>query len=160
VLELGTGGATTLVVLEVDGPQIRAYHAGDSGALVFGGRGRRKLETLPHSLVGYGIEAGLIPEEQALEHEDRHIICNVVGDREMHIAISRRLVLSPRDTVVLASDGLFDNVAIDDVVELLRKGNLKVGVEQLVALCHERMASGGHPDDLTLIALRRKTEVE
>jgi serine/threonine protein phosphatase PrpC len=154
VLELGSGGATTMAAVTVEEGRVRAYHVGDAGVLVFGGLGRIKLETIPHSPVGYGVEAGLIPAEDALGHEDLHLVSNVVGDRNMHIGISSPLELRPRDSMVLASDGLFDNLSSAEVVEALRSGPLDASVRELAGRCHERMTGGGHADDLTLIAYR------
>jgi serine/threonine protein phosphatase PrpC len=84
VLQQAGGGATTLAVVEVANGRMRSYHVGDSGVLVFGGRGRIRLQTISHSPVGYAVEAGVLDEAQAMAHEDRHLVSNVVGDRGMH----------------------------------------------------------------------------
>ena len=154
VLELGSGAATTIVAVVIEDGHVRAYHVGDSQALAFGGRGKLKLETIPHSPVGFGVEAGLLAAEDALSHEDRHIVSNVVGDADMHIGLSARVPLCPRDSVVVASDGLFDNIPVAKVTEMLRRGPLDAAVDRLVEACATRMTDGGHPDDLTLVAFR------
>lgn len=159
VLERGNGGATTLAVVEVDHGRVRSYHVGDSGVLVFGGRGRMRLQTISHSPVGYAVEAGVLDEEQAMSHADRHLVSNVIGDRAMHVGMSYPLRLNPMDTVVLASDGLFDNAYTDEIVERLRKGDLGAAAERLIAECATRMrepvaGAPGKPDDLTLVAFR------
>jgi len=154
VLEKCSGSATTIAALAIDRTRVRAYHVGDSGIVAFGGHGKIKLETIPHSPVGYGVEAGLILAEEALEHEDRHLVSNLVGDSDMHIGISSPLQLRPRDSVVLASDGLFDNLPIESMVDTLRRGALERSVSRVVDECHERMVGGGHADDLTLIVYR------
>jgi len=160
VLGRGNGAATTLAVVEVDGGRLRSYHVGDSGVLVFGGRGRMRLQTISHSPVGYAVEAGVLDEQQAMEHEDRHLVSNVVGDRGMHVGMSYPLRLKPLDTVLIASDGLFDNAYTEEIVEALRKGTLHEGAASLVDECRRRMAGGGaadfpgKPDDLTLVAYR------
>ena len=152
VLGLGAGSATTLAAITIDGPRIRAFHVGDSGILAFGGQGKVKLETIPHSPVGYGVEGGFIEAEDALEHEERHIVSNVVGDPAMHIGVSSPLKLRPRDRVLIASDGLFDNVAVEDAVDATRKGRLAAAIVALGATCRDRMYDGGRPDDLTIVA--------
>ena len=55
----GVGAATTLAVAEIDGGVFRPYHVGDSVILLMGGRGKVKLQTVSHSPVGFGVEAGL-----------------------------------------------------------------------------------------------------
>ncbi|HEY5701022.1 MAG TPA: protein phosphatase 2C domain-containing protein, partial [Gammaproteobacteria bacterium] len=160
ILDQGNGSATTLVVVEVDSNTIRSYHVGDSGLVACGGRGKIKLETIAHSPVGYAIEAGVLSEREAIQHEDRHIVSNVVGDSSMHVGMSSPLRLRPRDTVVLASDGLFDNFHAWEIVEHVRRGPLIKAVRTLTEQCRKRMTEPkesrpSKPDDLTVIAFRR-----
>ena len=160
VTERGNGSATTLVVLEVEDHTVRSYHVGDSGMLAFGGRGKIRMETIAHSPVGYAVEAGVLTPHEAIEHEDRHLVSNVVGDSGMHVGMSSPVRLRPRDTVVLASDGLFDNLHAHEIVEFLRRGPLLKGVKALTAECRKRMTEPkeglpSKPDDVTLIAYRR-----
>lgn len=159
VMALGNGAATTLAIAEVRGREVRTYHAGDSGVLIFGGRGKIRAQTIAHSPVGYALEAGLLDESAAMEHEDRHIVSNVVGDRQLHVGVGTSVSLRARDTVVVASDGLFDNLYQDEIVAILRRGKLQRSVRAAVAECHARMRSPVDdkpckPDDLTLVAYR------
>ncbi len=157
---LGTGAAATLVVVEIQGGTMRAYHAGDSMALVTGQRGRIKWQNIPHSPVGYAVEAGLLDRGEALHHEDLHIVSNLLGVQDMRIELGPQVRLAPRDTVVLASDGLSDNLHFEEIVELVRKGPLRRAGETLVALGKKRMESPednapSKPDDLTVVILRQ-----
>lgn len=159
VAALAGGPAATLAVVEVDGRSVRTYHVGDSGVLVFGGRGKMRLQTIFHSPVGYAIEAGVLDEEDAIEHEDRHIVSNVIGDPGMHVGMSSALKLKVRDTLVIASDGLFDNLYTQEIVERLRRGELSSAVQGLAAACQARMAGSedgrpSKPDDLTVVVFR------
>ena len=159
VIREGNGSATTIAVVEVAAGRLRSYHVGDAGVLVFGGRGRVRLQTISHSPVGYALEAGVMDEEEALGHADRHLVSNVVGDRNMHVGMSYPIRLRPMDTVLLASDGLFDNAYTEELVERLRKGPLHEATSELFAECRARMESPveglpSKPDDLTLIACR------
>jgi len=140
---------------------MRAYHAGDSMVLVTGQRGRIKWLTIPHSPVGYAVEAGLLDRGDALHHEDLHLVSNLLGGQGMRIELGASLELSPRDTVVLASDGLSDNLHLDEIVDRVRKGPLCQAVAALAALGRQRMAASAEgvpskPDDLTFIAIRRR----
>lgn len=157
----GIGAATTLVVAEIQKEHVRTYHVGDSMILVVGQRGKIKLQTISHSPVGYGIEAGLLDEWEAMHHEDRHLVSNVIGSPEMKIEIGPILRLAPRDTVLLASDGLFDNLHVEEVVERIRKGPLADAVAQLAKDARYRMGDPrpdqpSKPDDLTIVAYRRR----
>lgn len=163
VLDLRIGAATTLAAVAVGPEGLRSYHVGDSGVLVVGQRGKRKHESIPHSPVGYGVQAGMIREDEALHHEDRHLVSNMLGSGNAHISMSARLALAARDTVVIASDGLFDNVHLEEVIECVRKGPLARCARDLVSLARARMLGDedskrpqpSKPDDLTFVLYRR-----
>ena len=143
---LGTGAATTLVLVEIRERVVRPYHVGDSAILLVGQRGKLKFQTIAHSPIGYAVEAGLIDEKDAIHHEERHMISNVIGSPEMRIEIGPAIEMAARDTLVLASDGLFDNLLPAEIVELVRTGPLDKAVDQLVAVATERMnAERGTP---------------
>jgi serine/threonine protein phosphatase PrpC len=159
VRRLGTGAATTLVLVEIRDRVVRPYHVGDSAILLVGQRGKLKFQTIAHSPIGYAVEAGLIDEKDAIHHAERHVISNVIGSPEMRIEIGPAIEMAARDTLVLASDGLLDNLLPAEIVEIVRTGPLDKAVDQLVAVATERMnADGGtapsKPDDLTVIAFR------
>ncbi len=159
VAALGVGAGTTLVVAEINGPLVRPYHVGDSMILVVGQRGKLKHQTISHSPIGYGLEAGLIEEAEAIDHVDRHLVSNIIGSAEMRIDVGPVLELRPRDTLLLASDGLFDNLYTAEIVQTIRKGKLEQVAERLTATCHERMHAvnadrPSKPDDLTFITFR------
>lgn len=159
VLATTNGAGTTLTVVEIDGRAMRSYHVGDSVALVAGQRGRIKHATTAHSPVGYGVESGLLTEDEAFVHEDRHVISNMVGATDMRIEIGPRIRLGAFDRVLLASDGLFDNLRVDEIVDGVRRGPLARSVDALATLAHRRMAGGdAKPDDLTVVAYRQTRE--
>ncbi len=163
VNDLGVGAATTLAAVEIDDSTIRPYHVGDSTILVAGQRGRIELLTVSHSPVGYAVEAGLLDEHEAIHHEDRHLVSNIVGSPEMRIEVGRSLTLKPLDTLLIGSDGLFDNMHVAEVVEVIRKGPLAVVAGALADACRRRMQEPepghpSHPDDLTFLIYRRSRE--
>lgn len=159
VLELGKGSACTMIAVEIVGRSMRTYHVGDSACLVFGGGGARKLLTTAHSPVGYALEAGVLDEAEAMSHQHRHLVSNLVGAASMHVEISSRIDLRVRDTVVVASDGLFDNLRVQEIIERLRKGPLDSALRRTVGECRRRMCEPhegepSKPDDLTVVAFR------
>ena len=171
VLRLGGGAASTLSLVEVQENVIRPYHIGDSMMMLVGLRGRVKWQTVPHSPVGYAVEAGVLDAWDAMHHEDRHLVSNIVGAENMRIEIGPRLVMAPRDTLIVASDGLFDNLHLSEVVELIRKGPLEKALDRLTAKVTERMAAHfdsvsprsedegdpppSKPDDISVLIYRR-----
>ncbi len=127
--------------------------------LVMGQRGKIKLQTVSHSPVGFAVEAGVIDEAEAMHHEDRHLVSNVLGASDMRIEVGSTLTLSPRDTLLLSSDGLFDNLHRDEIVERMRKGPLLEAARRLGQDSVRRMTrpvgeNPSKPDDLTFVVLR------
>lgn len=160
VIRLGVGAATTLAVAEVDGVKFRSYHIGDSQIVLAGGRGKIKLQTTAHSPVGYAVEAGVMSDVEAMTHEDRHIVSNVVGSSECSIEVGMRQKLAKRDTLVIASDGIFDNLHIDEISNTISNGNLINAASSLAERTDDRInseseASPSKPDDATFILFRR-----
>lgn len=161
VLALGVGAATTLAVAEIDRGTLRPYHVGDAEVLVIGQRGRIKLQTLSHAPVSYAVEAGVLDAREAIQHEDRHLVSNLVGSPEMRIELGTSLALAPRDTVLVASDGLLDNLLVEEIAALVRAGPLDRAAESLAAETLRRMRTPSDrrpskPDDLTFILFRRR----
>jgi len=159
IRELGLGAGTTLAAVEVAGGAIRPYHVGDSAILLIGQRGKLKLQTVSHSPVGFAVEAGWIDEGEAMQHAQRHLVSNVLGAPDMRIEVGSQRQLAPRDTLLLASDGLYDNLLTDEIVALMRSGPLAAASARLADLARTRMhapAAGepSKPDDLSFVAFR------
>lgn len=160
ICELAVGAATTLAAADFFQGMVRSYHVGDSEIWLVGQRGKMKLQTLSHSPVAYALEAGLLDPADAMSHEDRHLITNVVGSKEMRIDMRPAIPMAPRDTLLLATDGLMDNLHHHEVIEFVRKGPLEKVVNRLANEALDRMHQheGDHlskPDDLTMIAFRQ-----
>jgi len=160
VQELGNGSATTLTVITLEGLTVRAYQVGDSEAMVVGQRGLVRLQTTAHSPTGFAVEAGFLDQREALHHAERHLVSNFIGTTDMRIDVGAGVTLQPRDTIMLASDGLMDNVHVEEIIQRIRKGPIETAVDRVVSLAERRMAgaSAGQPskpDDLSLILFRK-----
>mgnify|MGYP001811813319 CR=1 FL=1 len=155
ILALESGAATTMVIVEVTGRRVRSYQVGDSFALVTGQRGRLKYQTISHSPVGYAMEAGLLSEEEALQADDRHIVSNVVGCADMRVDIGPVIKLASKDTLVLASDGLTDNMGVSDIVEQVRKGTIvDAGTKLFDSVLESMSIPSGSVDDVATVLFR------
>lgn len=160
VLALANGSATTMTVMTIEGSTVRSYQVGDSEAIVMGQRGVISLQTTPHSPTGFAVEAGFLDEREALHHAQRHLVSNFIGTAEMGIDIGAVVRLKSRDTVVVASDGLTDNVHIAEIVDQVRKGPLVDAAASLITLARQRMhfvraSQPCKPDDLSVIVFRK-----
>jgi serine/threonine protein phosphatase PrpC len=161
ILGMGRGAATTIVVAELAANQLRAYHVGDSEIISVGQRGRLKQRVTPHSPTGLAVEAGLLDEIEAVQHYQRHVLFNVIGAPDMRVEIGTAVRVAVHDTVLLASDGLFDNVFADEIIEIIRRGPLGAAADRLMDVAGERMAAHigtkpSKPDDLTVVLYRRR----
>jgi serine/threonine protein phosphatase PrpC len=159
LMEQGIGAGTTIAVAEIIDGTLRCYHVGDSEVVVVGQRGKVKGRLVPHSPAGFAIETGLITEDEAMHHEYRHILLNVIGAPTMRVEAAEPIELSRRDTVLLASDGLLDNLYMSEILEEARCGALASSADRLVSMAVERMESmdaslPSKPDDLSLILYR------
>ncbi|WP_455222072.1 PP2C family protein-serine/threonine phosphatase [Kaarinaea lacus] len=160
IISLGVGAGSTVAAVEIFNNTVRPYHVGDSMILVVGQRGKIKLQTISHSPVGYAVESGYLDEDEALHHDDRHEISNYVGFQEMRIEIGPAFELARHDTVLIASDGLFDNLQLNEIVEIIRKNPLNKVSMQLATMCDKRMRHEdpgypSKPDDLAFVLFRR-----
>ena len=138
----------------------RTYQVGDSEALVVGQRGRIKSQTMAHSPTGFAVEAGFLDQREALHHEERHLVSNFIGTADMRIEMGAAVDLKPRDTVLLASDGLTDNLHLHEITEIIRKGSLGSSMQTIAGLAQRRMSQESKdqpskPDDLSIILFRK-----
>ena len=158
IQDLGTGSATTLSVVEIQNRVARGYQVGDSMSLIVGGRGTIKWKSTSHSPVGYMLEAGAIDEQEAMTHDDRHFVSNIVGSCEMHIEVGPAIKLAPRDSILVATDGLLDNVYLAELCDLSRAGKPLDRMNAMLSLATKRMTGDhsdgfGKPDDLAAVLL-------
>jgi serine/threonine protein phosphatase PrpC len=81
----------------------------------------------------------------------------------MRIDVGAAVELDLWDTVLVASDGLMDNVHVHEIVEIVRKGPLSAAADALVDLAEQRMrdvrdGQPSKPDDLSFILYRNPTK--
>ena len=160
VIALGNGSATTMTLVSIEGLVARSFQIGDSEALVVSQGGSIRARTTAHSPTGFAVEAGFLDQREALHHAERHLVSNFLGTPDMRIDMGAGVELRPRDTVLVASDGLVDNLHVDEIIERIRKGPLLDGARALTGLAAHRMANGGgqqpsKPDDLSLLLFRK-----
>lgn len=160
LLDLSNGCATTMSVVTVEGRIARSYHVGDSEILIVGQRGAVKLRTTAHSPTAFAVEAGFLDMEEALHHEERHIVFNFLGTTDMRVEIGSGIELAAHDTILVASDGLTDNVHLDEIIRIISHGPLKESLLEITNLVEERMATPdsaqpSKPDDLSVLLYRK-----
>lgn len=159
LLRCGRGGGTTLAVAELQKRSFRPYHVGDSMIYLIDSTGSVKFQTMPHSPLGYAIQAGLLSEKEAMRHPERHIVSNAIGFPGMKIEIGPEIEIGKGDTLLLTTDGMVDNLFIHEIGEIVRERSLAKMAQKLAEESRARMlgqcpGKPSKPDDLTFIAFR------
>ncbi len=151
-------GATTMVVALITAKGLRLFNVGDSEGMVLNTRGRVKTRTTAQSPVGYLAAAGALTPDEALLHEYRHLLSSAIGIDAMRIEVCPQVAVAKSDTLVMGSDGLFDNVFEREVLELIRGRNLDKCGDALRTLVAKRMRPGAGPpsktDDMSFMLFR------
>lgn len=119
------GFLTTITICAIHNRMIQVFQIGDSGLLICGQRGKLKYKTTAHSPVGYALESGMINATQAIHHPENHLVDNLIGTEVANIEMNTPIRLTDHDTVFLATDGLFDNITPEDIIETIRKGKIE-----------------------------------
>lgn len=145
------GMGTTCTAVSIVGRQLRFAHVGDSRLYLIRG-GTISRITRDHSYVGRLVESGIVREEDAESHPQRHILTAALGSgRELTPDVPQQpLLLEAGDTLVLCTDGLWGVVGDQD---LGRLAEAKVPAEACVALVKLALERGG-PDNITVLVLR------
>jgi len=159
IRQLGLGAATTFAGIQLERESLRTMHVGDSVVMVVGRKGNRRLQTVPHSPVGYAVQAGVLNEREAICHQDLHLVSNLLGVDTPEVEVGEPFRLEADDTVVIASDGLFDNLLAEEVAKRVAGTDLESAATNLVGETLRRMLDPdgfepSKPDDLSLILFR------
>lgn len=155
-------GATTLVATLITPEGVRMFNVGDSEAILLSTRGKIKIRTTVQSPVGYLVAAGALAPDDALLHEYRHLLSSAVGIDAMRLEVCPRVAVGKKDTLVLGSDGMFDNVFEHELLAITRNRSLDAAADELAALVAARMRRGAGPpskaDDMSFILFRPPAE--
>jgi serine/threonine protein phosphatase PrpC len=103
----------------------------------------------------------MLQEHDAIDHEERHLVSNYLGFDGMHVEVGSVRKVSSRDGLLVASDGVLDNLLMDEIVNLLRTGSAAIAATRIGALAWERMQTPQEgrphkPDDMTLIVFSQR----
>ena len=152
------GCGTTLAVFVIEDGKVTGYHAGDSIGIIIDQLGNVIKAMVPHSLIDKTISAGRSDVEHLLRPM-RHLVTNVVGIATMWVETMSPITLEKGHSLVLASDGLWDNLSIPEVSEIACGVSVSFAAEMLLQAVKERMEGKdpnhpGKPDDLSFVIFR------
>ncbi len=141
-------GATATAALVFPGAAVLA-HVGDSRAYHIR-QGQLRQLTTDHTFVGKLVAQGQLSAEEAENHEQRHVLLQAVGVKEVVEVDALTVVLRSGDQVLLCSDGLYDLISDEGIAETLAAGGTPLS--QCRALITAANSLGGF-DNTTVIIL-------
>lgn len=150
------GMGSTCAVLVLATEQAYLAHTGDSRIYMIRA-GRIAQLTRDHSRVQRMLDGGLITEEEAANHPDRHWLDRALGLRP-DIAPEVRpdpIGLRDQDTFIVCTDGLTNLVRDEEIFRIIQHAPVAQACEALVALANER---GGY-DNITVAIARVGTDI-
>ena len=145
---LKVGAGSTVVVALIDHESVRFFNIGDSIAALVSGHKNIKFKTVEHSRAGLAQEVEGVSKAQ-LDDVEGHLLLNALGHDPLRIEVTAKIPLAEMDYVVLFSDGVTNNIQIEDCIEML---NQKLGGEPLQVIRTEvikKMEEGGLLDDFS-----------
>ena len=106
-----------LAAIDLDTRTLVFAHSGDSRSYLLRG-GIIAARTRDHSLVQQMVDAGLLDDEGARAHPQRHMLMSALGSaaEPPEISVSSPVALLPGDALLLCSDGLWE--PLDDAALL------------------------------------------
>jgi serine/threonine protein phosphatase PrpC len=142
-------GGTTLSAVAVVGDLPYIVHVGDSRVYLITKDGVEQI-TRDHSLVQRLIELDQLTREEAAVHPQKNVLYRALGQSEsLEVdALTRRL--PPNSRLMLCSDGLWNWVDEQEIVDIAMKNSPQEACDKLVALANTH---GGN-DNITAILLQ------
>ena len=128
------GMGTTITLLLIIKDTAILGHVGDSRCYFL--RNRREFVQMSEdqTYVGYLLRTGQINQEEALTHPKRHVLMNALGVYPS-ASVDVKSFLYMGETVLLCSDGLYNNVPVNDIASVLKgEDTVEQKVDELIAI--------------------------
>lgn len=142
------GMGTTLVAALVNEREAHIVNVGDSRCYHIS-EGRIWQVTQDHSLVAELVTLGQITPEEAKSHPNRNIITRALGTEPEVKGDLYLEPMKPGDRLLLCSDGLSNEVSLEELLKAAGTGDARSCCEQLLKKALER----GAPDNVTTVIL-------
>ncbi len=145
------GMGTTCTAIVVLGYDLYYAHVGDS-RLYLARESKIYRLTRDHSYVGRLVEEGIVSEEEAGSHPQRHILTAALGAGAEITPESpeQSIQLESGDRLVLCTDGLWGLVSEEEIRDAVSSLTPEQACKKLVEMAKDR----GGPDNITLEVLR------
>ncbi|QGH34101.1 SpoIIE family protein phosphatase [Gracilibacillus salitolerans] len=146
-------GSTLTAIIMVDN-QYFTFQIGDSRAYALGQEVTRL--TKDQSLVAREVERGMITEQQAMTHPQRHVLLQCIGVESDIEVVTTSGVLSEGEQILLCTDGFYRSLTTEEIHQviaqdtLVDKGNMEESLNALV----QTIKSREETDDITAILVQ------
>lgn len=140
---------TTLCLSIIANRQAYIFHVGDSRAYIINEKEILQL-TRDHSLVEQLILQGEISREEAEAYPNKNVITRAIGTDEEIEVDYYQCELKSGDTILLCTDGLTNEVEVEEIKNIINEYSCKEAAEVLIEKANEY---GGH-DNITVIVYK------
>jgi protein phosphatase len=142
---------TTLTTVYIVWPRAFVVHVGDSRCYLLRA-GQLKQLTSDHTMAALLAESGKMNSEEARHSPMGHALLNVLGGKSDDLSVDvHKLTLEVDDTLMLCTDGLYDMVSDEDLLDVL---NSEASVESTCRRLVDLANDNGGKDNITLIVAR------
>src|SRR5215467_5481819 len=148
----GSSMCTTVVACMLRFDRVSVAHVGDSRCYLIR-RGRARVLTHDHTLVGEQVRMGLLSHEEATQSERRHLLSRSLGtDMFVNVDLNEHQLLAG-DILLLSSDGFHGAFTNDEIAAAVGQfHNLEENARHLVSLAREKDGS----DNISVQLIRVK----
>jgi protein phosphatase len=146
---LNTHMATTLAaaVIDTDTGECTISHVGDSRVYLFS---ETTWKTKDHTLVQELVELGIITEQGAFTHPEKHRLNRALGTAS-HVDVDTYETLLDSDTIlVISSDGMHNFIDDDEIKHIVTTHTPKSACEHLTKKARKNKST----DDITVIVIQ------
>ncbi len=144
----GAHMGTTVVILHVVRSKFVIFWAGDSRVYLCR-QGQIYRLTTDHTQVQEMVDCGLITQDEARRHPEKHVLSRAVGvipDLELDLIADN---IEPHDMFVLCSDGVTTVVSDSEIGERMTRASPEAVAKELLEL----VLSRGAPDNTSIIVV-------
>ena len=141
---MGTTVACCLILEDI----IIIGHVGDSRIYLFDENHLVQL-TKDHTYVNLLVDSGMISKEQAKSHPKKNILMKALGVFE-DVTISTSLLENKHQTLLLCSDGLYNALSDEQMIDVLVKD---VPLEKKVLDLIDSANNNGGPDNISVVLI-------
>lgn len=154
------GMGTTATMIFIRNAEMYFAHVGDSRLYQFR-HGKLTQCTSDHTLVNEMLKERKITQEEALNHEMKHVLTQALGTvREVRPELATTgQAVEPGDVFFLCSDGIYDVLQPEEIERLLNMGSSELALECIKALCMQRVASDNFTAMLVEITNEQRLQV-